>query len=65
MNRLEIYNLAEMSHVKVSFELPLYTGDVDAIGTLRLIRSDSILLDWSKKWSNRIKIEHAIYILFG
>jgi len=39
LSRLEIYNLAAMSHVKVSFELPLYTGDVDAMGTLRLLEA--------------------------
>ena len=31
----EIYNLAAQSHVKVSFEIPEYTAEVDAIGTLR------------------------------
>ncbi|QPX48263.1 nucleotide-sugar epimerase [Synechococcus phage S-SRM01] len=35
----EIYNLAAQSHVKVSFETPLYTADVDALGTLRIIES--------------------------
>ena len=34
---LEIYNLAAMSHVKVSFDMPEYTGDIDALGTLRLL----------------------------
>ena len=33
----EIYNLAAQSHVQVSFEIPEYTGDVDAIGTLRFL----------------------------
>ena len=33
----EIYNLGAMSHVKVSFEVPEYTAEVDAIGTLRFM----------------------------
>lgn len=37
----EVYNLAAMSHVKVSFDMPEYTADVDAIGVLRLL--DAIL----------------------
>ena len=36
-DRLEIYNLAAQSHVKVSFEIPEYTTDVDGIGTMRLL----------------------------
>lgn len=39
ISRLEIYNLAAMSHVKISFELPEYTCDVDALGTLRLLEA--------------------------
>ncbi|KAL3311875.1 hypothetical protein Ciccas_009543 [Cichlidogyrus casuarinus] len=35
----EIYNLAAQSHVKVSFELSEYTGEVDALGTLRLLEA--------------------------
>ena len=33
----EIYNLGAQSHVAVSFEVPEYTGEVDAIGTIRLL----------------------------
>ena len=39
MERLEVYNLGAMSHVKISFEMPEYTCDVDAMGTLRLLES--------------------------
>ena len=35
----EIYNLAAQSHVRVSFDLPEYTGDVTAIGTTRLLEA--------------------------
>jgi GDPmannose 4,6-dehydratase len=37
VNPDEIYNLAAMSHVKVSFEIPEYTADVDGIGVLRML----------------------------
>lgn len=39
----EIYNLAAQSHVKVSFDVPEYTADTDAIGTLRLLEAILIL----------------------
>jgi GDPmannose 4,6-dehydratase len=39
----EIYNLAAQSHVKVSFELPEYTANVDAVGTLRVLEAIRIL----------------------
>ncbi len=35
----EIYNLAAMSHVKISFEIPEYTADVDGVGVLRLLEA--------------------------
>lgn len=39
----EIYNLAAQSHVKVSFDMPEYTADTDAVGTLRLLEAVRIL----------------------
>ena len=35
----EIYNLAAQSHVKVSFDIPEYTSDIDAVGTCRLLEA--------------------------
>ena len=48
----EIYNLAAQSHVQVSFELPEYTGQVDALGMLRLIET-------VKNFNPNIKIYQA------
>ena len=39
IERLEIYNLGAMSHVKVSFEMPEYSGNVDGLGVLRLLEA--------------------------
>ena len=39
----EIYNLAAQSHVKVSFDVPEYTAEVDAVGTLRMLEAVRIL----------------------
>src|SRR6478609_8560822 len=44
----EIYNLGAMSHVKVSFDTPEYTANVDGIGTLRILEAVR-LLDLAKK----------------
>lgn len=35
----EVYNLAAQSHVRVSFDMPEYTGDITALGTIRLLES--------------------------
>ena len=39
MDRLEVYNLAAQSHVKISFEMPEYTADTDGFGTLKLLEA--------------------------
>jgi GDPmannose 4,6-dehydratase len=39
----EIYNLAAQSHVQISFDAPEYTGDVDALGVLRILEAVHIL----------------------
>jgi len=39
LDRVEVYNLGAMSHVKISFDMPEYTCDVDALGTLRLLEA--------------------------
>jgi GDPmannose 4,6-dehydratase len=36
---LEVYNLAAMSHVKISFDMPEYVSNIDGLGTLRLLES--------------------------
>ena len=43
VNPDEIYNLGAQSHVKVSFEIPEYTGQVDALGTLRVLEAVRLL----------------------
>ena len=50
----EIYNLGAQSHVKVSFEVPEYTANSDAIGTLRLLEAIRIL-----KLEKKIKFYQA------
>jgi len=50
----EIYNLAAQSHVQVSFDAPEYSGDVDAIGVLRILEAVRIL-----GLSNKTKIYQA------
>ncbi|WP_343308195.1 GDP-mannose 4,6-dehydratase [Chitinophaga niabensis] len=50
----EIYNLAAMSHVKVSFDTPEYTANADGIGTLRILEALRIL-----KLENKTKVYQA------
>ena len=44
----EIYNLAAQSHVKVSFDVPEYTAETDAIGTLRMLELYAFSV-WKRK----------------
>jgi GDPmannose 4,6-dehydratase len=39
LDRLEVYNLGAMSHVKISFDMPEYVADVDGVGVLRLLEA--------------------------
>ena len=50
----EIYNLAAMSHVAVSFELPEYSANVDGLGTLRILEAVRLL-----KMESKVKIYQA------
>lgn len=50
----EIYNLAAMSHVGVSFDTPEYTANADGIGTLRILEAVRLL-----KMENRVKVYQA------
>jgi GDPmannose 4,6-dehydratase len=45
----EVYNLGAQSHVRVSFDMPLYTADVDGLGTLRLLEAIREVIDRTKK----------------
>lgn len=53
---LEVYHLAAQSHVKISFEIPEYTSDVDAMGTLKLLEVCRSLKDTYKLAKNQLKI---------
>ena len=50
----EIYNLAAMSHVKVSFDTPMYTANIDGIGTLRILEAVRLL-----KLEDKVRIYQA------
>lgn len=48
----EIYNLAAQSHVKISFDVPEYTGDVDGLGVIRL-------LEWLRETGSKARFYQA------
>ncbi len=45
----EVYNLGAQSHVRVSFDQPIFTADVDALGTLRVLEAIRAYQEWSGK----------------
>ena len=52
----EVYNLAAQSHVKISFEIPEYTAQVDALGTLKILE---IIRSFPEKVRDKIKFYQA------
>ena len=57
----EIYNLAAQSHVAVSFEVPEYTANADALGALRILEAIRILK--LEKKLNIIKLQLRNYLV--
>ena len=53
-NRLEIYNLAAMSHVQVSFDIEKYSADVNAVGTLNVLQAVKLM-----KLDHKVKVYQA------
>ena len=52
----EIYNLGAMSHVKVSFDEPEYTAQVDGIGTLRILEAVRLLRLTKKQKNTKLQL---------
>ena len=46
---VEVYNLGAQSHVRVSFDLPIHTADIDAIGTLKLLEAIREFQDYTRR----------------
>ena len=45
----EVYNLGAQSHVRISFDMPVYTADVDAVGTLKLLEAIREFQDYTRR----------------
>ena len=54
LERLEIYNLAAMSHVRVSFDIPEYSGDINGLGVTRILESIR-----NCEWNDKIRFYQA------
>lgn len=52
----EIYNLAAQSHVRVSFDMPLFTADVDAMGTMRMLEA---IRDFQERAGKEVRFYQA------
>ena len=57
---VEIYNLAAMSHVKISFQTAEYTADVDGVGTLRLLEAIRTVGISDKAWEKQVNNSDSI-----
>jgi GDPmannose 4,6-dehydratase len=53
---VEVYNLGAQSHVRVSFDEPEYTADIDALGTLRLLEA---IRDYTNRTGNQVRFYQA------
>jgi GDP-D-mannose dehydratase len=58
----EIYNLGAQSHVKVSFEIPEYTGQVDALGTLRILEAKESNAPYLECWGDGSAMREFLYV---
>ena len=63
----EVYNLAAQSHVQVSFDVPEYSGDVDALGVLRILEAIRILglMKTCKFYLQPLRHRQAVWLLDG
>ena len=62
MKPVEIYNLAAMSHVKISFQTAEYTADVDGVGTLRLLEAIRTVGISDKAWEKQVNNSDPIFV---
>jgi GDPmannose 4,6-dehydratase len=60
----EIYHLGAQSHVKISFEVPGYTAQTDAIGTLNMLEAMSMIVpQYPKRIYHRLIKEGLLFLL--
>ena len=64
----EVYNLAAQSHVRVSFDIPEYTAEITALGTIRLLEAILLLSDASKAkrllgWEPKVSFKELVRMM--